>query len=132
MDASMLPLKIVLIEDNQDFAFLFTILLENLGHVCISACDGIEGIKRAEEIIPDIIFCDIGLPLTDGFEVAKKLKEGHMTKEAYLVALTGYASQHDVVYAAESGFDFHLAKPVDIVDVKKLLDKFPKVHKHAF
>lgn len=125
MKSSSGSYKVLLIEDNQDFVFLLSTILESLGHRCIAAFDGTEGIKKAQEIKPDVIFCDIGLPHMNGFEVAKKLKEDHSLKDIYLVALTGYVSAHDMYHAAAAGFDFHLAKPVNMAEMNQVLEKIP-------
>ena len=122
MDSSKYSLKVLLIEDNQDFVFLLSSLFENMGHKCIPAYNGIEGINKAKEIKPDIIFCDIGLPIMDGFEVAKTIKADDLLKDIYIVALTGYAAQRDLDNAAESGFNYHLAKPVGMAEIKLILD----------
>jgi CheY-like chemotaxis protein len=124
--------KVLLIEDNQDFVYLLSEILESMGHSCVAAFDGADGIKKAQEIKPDVILCDIGLPHMNGFEVAKKLKEDHSLKDIYLVALTGYVSARDMYHAAAAGFDFHLAKPVNIADMNQVLEKIHKARNHVF
>jgi len=124
--------KVLLIEDNQDFVFLLSAILESLGHTCMAAFDGPEGIKKAQEMTPDIIFCDIGLPQMNGFEVAKKLKEDQTLKDVYLVALTGYVSACDMCHAASAGFDFHLAKPVNMAEMIRVLERIRKAQIHVF
>jgi CheY-like chemotaxis protein len=124
MDSSMRSLKILIIEDNQDFVFLLSSLLETMGHNCIPAFDGMEGINKAKELKPDVIFCDIGLPIMDGFEVAQTIKADDLLKDIHIVAITGYAGQRDLDNAAESGFSYYIAKPVGMNEIKQILTYF--------
>ncbi|HZA96830.1 MAG TPA: response regulator, partial [Burkholderiaceae bacterium] len=62
---------------------------------------------------PHIVFCDIGLPGLDGYEVARALRGDPESADIYLVALTGYGQQEDQRRTREAGFDLHLVKPVD-------------------
>jgi len=123
MSSSSSALRILLIEDNRDFVYLISTLFNHIGHESIPAYDGEEGIHKAKEFKPDVIFCDIGLPKIDGFEVAKRIREDALLKDVYMVALTGYAGQCDLVKAKESGFDALLAKPVSMEELKQVLEK---------
>ncbi|MGE5495235.1 MAG: GAF domain-containing protein [Burkholderiales bacterium] len=116
-------LRVLLIEDNRDFAELLGSMFRQIGHEADIAKNGPEGIGKAKAIRPDIIFCDIGLPDMNGYEVARLLKEDAETKGIYLVALTGYAGQQDIEHAASSGFDKHIAKPVSIETIQKVLNQ---------
>lgn len=71
--------------------------------------------------LPEVIFCDIGLPDMDGFEIVRCIRKDHSLEKVYIVALTGYAGKWNVEKAKESGFDRHLAKPADIDAVKRIL-----------
>lgn len=64
-----------------------------LGHESFAAYNGMEGIAKAKEVQPDVIFCDIGLPEIDGFEVAKSIGGEASIQSVYMVALTGYADR---------------------------------------
>jgi CheY-like chemotaxis protein len=115
------PLKILLIENNRDYADLLRSMLEKEGHLCISADDGIQGMEKARELSPDAVFCDIGLPVINGFEVARRLRSEPSLKNIFLIALTGYAGQRDVQTALEAGFHMHLSKPADLVTIRNAL-----------
>jgi CheY-like chemotaxis protein len=114
---------ILVIEDNKDLAELLRSMINMLGHEAYTAHNGIEGIAKAREIQPDIIFCDIGLPVKNGFEVAKIIREDAKLKNAFLIALSGYAGEHDIDQAIKSGFDRHLAKPIDMDTLKRMLSE---------
>lgn len=111
----------VKIEDNRDFADLFGTMLASIDCNVHIAYDGIDGIKQAKQIKPAIVFCDIGLPGMDGFEVANIMKADEALKHIPLVALTGYTRSKE--YVRESGFDMHIAKPVDLDVLKQVLSE---------
>jgi CheY-like chemotaxis protein len=71
------------------------------------------------EFDPEVILLDIGLPVMDGYEVARRLRE--IGNKARLVALTGYGQAKDVERAREAGFDSHLVKPVELPALVKEL-----------
>ncbi len=114
-------LKILLIENNLDYADLLHSMLEKEGHQCVSVYDGVQGMEMAREFLPDAVFCDIGLPVMDGFEVARRLSCEPSLKNAFLIALTGYAAQRDVQTALEAGFHMHLSKPADLAAIRNAL-----------
>ena len=116
-------LKILLIEDSRDFADILCSALTILGHEVVTANDGATGIVKAKAFLPDVIFCDIGLPGMDGFEVAKCLRGEATIQNVYMVALTGNAYQSDTERALFSGFNKHLAKPIDIDTIRKVLNE---------
>lgn len=112
---------ILIIEDNRDLAELLSTLFKLNGHDASIATDGTEGIIKAKDQIPDVIFCDIGLPGISGFEVARKIREDNDLKNVYLIALTGYAGNFDNELIKKSGFDKLLPKPVDINTLEEVL-----------
>lgn len=69
---------------------------------------------------PDLVLCDVGLPGLDGFQVARELRAAELGS-MLLVALTGYAREEDRIRSRESGFDLHLAKPVEPRELERVL-----------
>jgi CheY-like chemotaxis protein/two-component sensor histidine kinase len=116
-------LRILLIEDNRDFSDIICSMFQLLGHEAIAAFDGAEGLQKAAEFCPEVIFCDIGLPGMDGFEVARRIRSDTLLKDVCLIALTGYAGESDIEYARESGFDRHIVKPVEISLLQQILSE---------
>ena len=114
--------KILLIEDNQDQANSMCLLLENLGGAVHMAFDGVEGVQMANDLIPDIVICDIGLPLMDGFDVARSLKGNQLTSSSLLIALTGYGQDDFIEKAKLAGFDQHYLKPMNLDVMQKILE----------
>lgn len=115
--------KILLIEDNESLADVLCNMFDLMGYQAYVAYNGMEGITEAKKIRPDVIFCDIGLPGLSGYEVAKILKTDDNMKNTFLVALTGYAGESDAERARESGFEHHIAKPIDMSALEGILSE---------
>ncbi|MCC2974800.1 PAS domain-containing protein [Massilia sp. IC2-476] len=115
--------RVLVVDDNVDAAELLGMMLEGAGHqVHIehhshSALDYVEGAERA----PDACILDIGLPVMDGNELARRLRALPQMRGALLVAVTGYGRAQDREAALAAGFDQHLVKPVDIHELLALL-----------
>jgi CheY-like chemotaxis protein len=105
-------LRVLVVEDNADAADIMAELLKRRGHEVQIAHDGQTGLSAARAFRPQVILLDIGLPDTDGYAVAQRLREEHLTGEL-LIALTGYGEAEDRERAKKAGFDRHLTKPVD-------------------
>jgi CheY-like chemotaxis protein len=104
-------LKILVIEDNVDAAHSMAEVLEMEGHRVHVATDGRSGITKAQELRPEVILCDIGLPDVDGYQIARTLRAEKALCSARLIALSGYALPEDRRRAKDAGFDAHIAKP---------------------
>jgi signal transduction histidine kinase/ActR/RegA family two-component response regulator len=123
------PLKVVVVEDNQDIRELFVQSLADTGHSVTCAADGPSGLQALLASGPDVAFVDVGLPGFDGYEVARRARAaGSRTR---LVALTGYGQSTDKQRAVEAGFDEHLVKPVLDDDLRRSLDRASSAQKSA-
>jgi CheY-like chemotaxis protein len=107
------PLRILVIEDNRDTADSLRMLLELYGCEVTVAYSGHDGVTAAEQSLPDVVLCDIGLPGLNGYEVARKLRENPGTARARLLAVTAYGQDEDRHRSHHAGFEQHLIKPVD-------------------
>jgi CheY-like chemotaxis protein len=103
--------RVLVVEDNEDAAATLRDFLVLDGHEVFVAFDGQQGLDLAAKVRPEVVLCDVGLPVLDGYEVARRLRSAGST--AMLVAVTGYAAQEDAARAQQAGFDHHLAKPMD-------------------
>jgi PAS domain S-box-containing protein len=115
------PLRILIVEDVIDTARTLRILLMRYGHTISMAHDGAQGVAVAREWHPDVVLCDLGLPVMDGFEVAQNLRADPATSAIRLIALSGYGQEEDRQRSEEAGFDLHLTKPVDPAELQRLL-----------
>lgn len=104
--------KILIIEDNPDNLYLATFLLQQDNHKIIAAHDGKEGIELANTSKPDLIICDIDLPIYNGFEVLKKIKENSTLASIPIIALTALAMVGDRAKILSYGFDGYIPKPI--------------------
>jgi two-component system CheB/CheR fusion protein len=115
------PLRILIIEDNRDVRSMLKTLLERVGHDVDVAADGVQGSEMIEFQRPDLALVDIGLPRLDGYELARRVRTQEDCRDVVLVALTGYSQSGDQAKALASGFDAHLAKPVEFDRLRRML-----------
>jgi len=114
-------LRILVVEDNLDAAEAMQMLLAQEGHDVTVIHDGAEAADRARTLRPDTILLDIGLPNVNGYDLAARLREMPETRDARLIAVSGYGQKKDLERSAAAGFDVHLVKPVDPVQLKKVV-----------
>jgi CheY-like chemotaxis protein len=114
-------LRILIVDDWQDSLMTLQLLLQSWGHETHSAYDGPMALKMAETIEPDVVILDIGMPGMDGYQVAKDLRQ-RGPKKPCIIAHSGYCAPGDVRCAFEAGCNYHLAKPADPDELKRLLD----------
>lgn len=88
-----------------------------------TAHTGPEGLRIAQEWLPEIVLLDIGLPGLDGYQIARRLRVDPSTVGARLIALTGYGQAADILLTREAGFDAHLVKPYDFEELEKIMLK---------
>jgi signal transduction histidine kinase/ActR/RegA family two-component response regulator len=115
---------ILIVEDGADNRESLRDLLESYGHRVDTAVDGEQGVEQALSRRPEMALVDIGLPLVDGYEVARRIRAA-MGSQIFLVALTGYGQPEDRARASSAGFDIHLTKPVDVETLADLLEHLP-------
>ena len=113
--------RVVVIEDNRDGAEMLSLLLEHAGYEVFTAEDGKRGIDLIERVSPQVALVDIGLPVMDGFEIARWVRASPRHQKLLLLALTGYGQATDRAAALQAGFDEHLVKPVDAEILRRVL-----------
>ena len=116
-------LRILVVEDDHDSAQSLRKLLELCGYKVTLAYSGREGLEAAQRTRPDIVLCDIGLPDTDGYELAAALRTNPATAQARLIAVTAYGGEQDKRRSREAGFQLHLVKPVKPENLLHELDQ---------
>lgn len=116
------PLRISLVEDNEDVRQLMAELLTQWGHRVSEAATGGSGIALIVNEVPDIAFVDIGLPDMTGYDVAREIRAQLGFTHPRLVALSGFGQQRDREQATQAGFDEHIAKPAHPDELRRLLD----------
>lgn len=106
-------MRILYVEDNDDNIYMLKRRLERKGVDVAVARDGLAGIEAARAERPDLILMDLGLPVLDGWEAAKRLKADPSTKGIPIIALSAHAMPGDRSQAMEAGCDEYDTKPVD-------------------
>ena len=115
--------RILIVDDNEDGADLLDSALSMMGHTTRVAHDGPEALEAAREFRPNLALVDIGLPVMDGYEVARRLRAMSDRKCPTLVAVTGYGQESDRRRTREAGFDGHLVKPVELSRLSELVGR---------
>ena len=105
--------KVLIAEDNAVNRELLRELLEIRGYTVFEACDGQEALHMIDQARPDILLLDIGMPVLDGFAVARKIRENPHLAKLPVVAVTAYAMQDDREKILNSKFDGYLSKPIN-------------------
>lgn len=114
--------RILVVDDNVDTARATARLLEMAGHDVRIAHDGRQALELADSHRPRIILLDIGLPVMDGYEVARQLRGDPRHRDTTIIAVSGY-SQDDYRPDSDAGFDHHLVKPLDFEALRAILDR---------
>jgi CheY-like chemotaxis protein len=115
------PLRILIVDDNQDSSESLARLLQNMGHETRTAATGEKAIEIAREFRPAIALLDIGLPVMNGFELARRLRAEPEHKNLTIVAISGYGKDDDMNRARESGIDDYAVKPIALDRLNKIL-----------
>jgi signal transduction histidine kinase/DNA-binding response OmpR family regulator len=114
-------LRVLVVDDNKDAALMLAEALAQAGHQTAMAFDGPGALREAARFRPDVALLDLGLPVMDGFELARQFRSHAELQTTKLVAVTGYGQEHDRRRTQLAGFDAHLVKPVDIQSVSELI-----------
>lgn len=119
-DVTPPALRVLLIEDNEMNRDMLSRRLQRRGYQVLEAQDGQEGLDLARAERPDLILMDMSLPVLDGWEATRLLKQGADTRDIPIVALTAHALSLDRERALEAGCADFDTKPVDF---PRLLEK---------
>jgi signal transduction histidine kinase len=118
--------RVLIADDNAEFADSLAALLGARGHEVRVAHDGAQALREVETFTPEFALLDIGMPKVHGYELARRLRERADTANCVLVAVTGWGQEDDRRRAREAGFDRHLVKPVDPSDIEAILAEAPE------
>ena len=115
--------RVLVADDNVDGAESLAELLRVWGHDVLVAHDGTAALALAEEVRPEILLLDIGMPGLNGYEVAAEIRQRSWGTEVMLVAVTGWGHQEDRRRSLAAGFEVHLTKPVEPQSLRALLGR---------
>ncbi|HWN71212.1 MAG TPA: response regulator [Haliangium sp.] len=115
--------RVLVVDDNADAATSLADVLSILGHEVQIAHDGPQALAAAESFHATTALLDIGLPVMDGYELVRLLRERWADRPVQYVAITGYGQESDKERARAAGFDAHLVKPVALAELAALLQR---------
>ncbi|MCK6626616.1 MAG: response regulator [Anaerolineae bacterium] len=128
--------KILLVEDNETNRDMLSRRLARKGYEVIIAVDGAEGVNAARQQAPDLILMDMSLPVLDGWEATRQLKDEVATQHIPIIALTAHAMAGDREKAIEAGCDEYETKPVEFQRLLSKIEAFlngnPGSYKESF
>lgn len=105
--------NILIIEDNFANMELVDYLLRSAGYQPAKAYDGASGLQCINEQRPDLVVCDLQMPIMDGYEVLQHLRSDAATREIVVIAVTALSMPGDKARVLAAGFDGYLSKPID-------------------
>lgn len=114
-------LRVLVVDDNTAAAKMLSSIIRMMGNEVRIANDGQEAIERAGDFLPDVVFMDLGMPRMNGYEAAGHIRKQPWGEKMMLVALTGWGQEEDKRRTKEAGFNYHLVKPAESVELQKLL-----------
>ena len=114
-------LRVLVVDDNRDAADSMASLLRAMGHDVRVAYGGVDGLAQAGTFVPQIALLDIGMPDMDGHALARAIRALDVGPTMLLVALTGWGQHDDRERSRAAGFDEHVAKPIDVATLERLL-----------
>ncbi|WP_025597153.1 ATP-binding protein [Burkholderia sp. WSM2230] len=115
--------RILLVDDNVDAAEALAELLRSYGHLVKTVYDPSAALAEAASFRPALSVLDIGLPVMDGYELARQLRARAGDWQCVLVALTGYGQNADRERSRAAGFDHHFVKPLRPADLLEVIDR---------
>ena len=123
--------KVLVIDDEPALTRALAVNLRAAGWEVKVAHDGSSGLAAAADFHPDVVLLDLGLPLMDGYETCTRIRQQPWGKDILVVALTGWGQAEDRRRSTEAGFDRHIVKPADPVQLMKMLAELEAAKEQA-
>ncbi len=113
--------RVLVVDDNPEAVETLSTMVGLLGHETRTSFDGGEAIRVAAEFQPEFVLMDLGMPVMNGYEAARIIRERSGDRAPRLIAVSGWGTDHVRKRALEAGFDHHLVKPADPEILRRLL-----------
>jgi CheY-like chemotaxis protein len=114
--------RVLVVDDNRDSADSLVTAFSVLGHEAVAAYGGREALARIDDTRPSLIVLDLSMPEMDGYALARAIRALPAYAAVPMVALSGFGSEADRTKSREAGFDRHMLKPFDLVDLERMVD----------
>lgn len=115
--------RVIVVDDNADATEMLAFFLEQHGHAVRKAADGPEALRLLAAAPADVVIVDIGLPVMDGYELARRINDTSSSHRPLLIAVTGYGQVEDAERSRAAGIAHHLVKPVDTDELLRLVSE---------
>jgi CheY-like chemotaxis protein len=116
--------RILVVEDDPNNLELITYLLKAFGHDTLEAHDGEQALEVAQRQRPDLVLMDIQMPVMDGYEAVRHLKNDSVYEATPILAITALAMVGDRNKILQAGFDGYVSKPIDPESFVQQLDPY--------
>jgi CheY-like chemotaxis protein len=113
--------KVLIAEDYADIRQMTRIMIESIGFDVIEAANGFEAIEQAKMNRPDVVLMDIAMPMLNGITAASMIHQLDECRDIPIIAITAFGREY-VDQASEYGFDAIIEKPVDMDELKLILE----------
>ena len=116
-------LKLLLVDDEPDTCEMLSFLLEGCGAEVRTANSATDALEQLKTWSPNVLICDIGMPAIDGYELIRRIRSDETLRNAHIpaVALTALARIEDRVKALSAGYQMHVAKPIEPVELVSMI-----------
>lgn len=115
------PTRVLVVDDNYPSAMTLTWAMEENGHDVRTAYNGAQAVEMAKDFHPEVVLLDIGMPVMNGLETCKALRQQPNMDDILIIAQTAWGDEAMRGRTEEAGFDAHLVKPVDLEEVERLI-----------
>jgi CheY-like chemotaxis protein len=122
---------ILIVDDSPTIRKLVSMTLESRGYTVVVACDGVDGLAKMQESVPDLILSDITMPRLDGYQFCKVIKSNKATKHIPVIMLSGNDGLFDKVRGRMAGSANYITKPFEPNNLVKEIEKFVKANRPA-
>ena len=116
---------VLIIEDNADVRQYIRLLLSKEYNI-LEAANGKEGVQQAVKYVPDVIICDVMMPVKDGYETCREIKNDPKMAQTPVVMLTAKVESEDVITGIEAGADDYITKPFDVEILRSKINSLMK------
>ena len=123
MMASVAPMRVLVVDDDDDSAMTLAVLLMHYGHETETARGGKAALRQAPLFHPDVCLIDLAMPKVDGLTVARQLRRTPEFAETPLIAVSGYVDARHRAQAAAAGFNGFLGKPYALVELQETMQR---------